>query len=121
MKDSRKIPEWLYFDFWSVIMTGEIYPQIRAIAVKCSFDKSTVLARFYFDREPNEFDCESVNEILSLFAGKCGNGSRISEILDELVFSDCLIKDLDALDGFVYTRREYEMQNNPSQSPTYFV
>lgn len=121
MKEVEKIPEWLYFDFWSILMTGEIYPQIRAIAVRYSPDEGTVLARFYFDREPNEFDCESTNEILSLLAGRYGRASKVSRILDELVFSNSLIKDLDELDGFVYTRREYEMQDNPSQSPTYFV
>lgn len=34
MSISHKIPNWLCFDFWSVITVGELYPQIRAIALK---------------------------------------------------------------------------------------
>lgn len=115
----RKVPDWLCFDFWSVITAGEMYPQIRAIAVSYTPENKTMLARFYLDREPTDFDQESVNEILSYLAGKYGSQSKVLKILDECVFSDALIKDLDALDGFIYTRREYEMQDNPSQTPNY--
>lgn len=71
------------------------------------------------DRDPTEFDTESVNEILSYLAGRYGDQSKVSKILDECVFSNAPIKDLDALGGFVYTRREYEMQDNPTQAPDY--
>lgn len=119
MNIARKVPDWLCFDFWSVITAGEMYPQIRAIAVSYTSESKTILARFYLDREPTDFDAESVNEILAYLAGKYDSKSKVSKILDECVFCDALIKDLDSLDGFIYTRREYEMQDNPSQIPNY--
>ncbi|MEP1921416.1 MAG: hypothetical protein ABJJ43_00185 [Ekhidna sp.] len=119
MSISHKIPNWLCFDFWSVITVGELYPQIRAIAVSYSVESKIIFARFYLDRDPTEFDKESINEILSYLAGRYGDQSKVSKILDECVFSNAPIKDLDALGGFVYTRREYEMQDNPTQAPDY--
>lgn len=119
MKAESKLPSWLYFDFWSVIFAGELYPQIRAIAVGYNQSSRVLLSRFYFDREPTGFDRESTDAILSLLATRYGDDSKISKIDDECVYSASLIKDLDALNGFIYTRREYEMQDNPSQTPVY--
>ncbi|MEO1568236.1 MAG: colicin [Pseudomonadota bacterium] len=119
MSDASKIPSWLYHDFWSVLFAGEVYPQMRAIAVSFDENVGRVLARFYFDREPTEFDCEAVDIILSLLAAKYGGKSNVRKIDEECVYSNSLIKDLDSLDGFVFTRREYEMSANPSQKPNY--
>lgn len=116
---ASKIPSWLYHDFWSVLSAGEIYPQMRAIAVSFDENVGRVLARFYFDREPTEFDSEAADVILSLLASKYGESSNVVRIDEECVFSPALIKDLDALDGFVFTRREYEMHTNPSLKPDY--
>lgn len=120
MKSESKIPTWLYFDFWSVLTAGEIYPRIRAIALHYNEKTGLLLANFYFDREPTDFDRESADTILSLLATHYSDDSKIRKIEDQCYFSTALIKDLDALDGFVYTRREYEMQDRSSHVPTYF-
>lgn len=114
------IPLWLRQDFWSVLTAGEIYPQIRAIAVRYDKVNGYVCARFYFDRTPTEFDFDSVDIILTLLAAKYPEGHEVKKITEECVLSIDPIKDPEALGGFVYTRREYEVFDNPNVSPNYF-
>ena len=74
--------------------------------------------RYYLDREPTEFDEESIEVVATNLDATLP--SNLCVKLDaECKFSASLGKDLDALDGFIYARREYEMQENPNQNPTY--
>ncbi len=99
-------------------LIGEIYPQIRAVAMKYTQDKELLL-RYYLDREPTDFDYESIEVVATNFDATAP--SYLFEKLDvECVFSSELGKDLDPLDGFIYSRREYEMHENPTNEPTYF-
>lgn len=114
MKQKKaKIPDWLVGQF-RIALAGEIYPQIRAIAIRyVENDDRKLLIRYYLDRNPMEFDYESI-EMVSTELDSITPINYWNRIELECVFSKKLKKDLDPLDGFVYSRREYDMQDNPS-------
>ncbi len=116
----NKVPQWLFYDFWTVLSDEQIYPQIRAISVKYDVNKKEIFSRFYLDREVTEFDSEKINLILELLANNYINDSKVDKITDDIVFSDSSGKNLDPLDGFIYSRREYDIDENPTNEPTYF-
>lgn len=100
----KKIPEWLMHGI-RVALLGEIYPQIRAIAVRYTLDK-TLLIRYYLDREPTEMDYESISMVeTEIFAGAGRQNIEKSEL--ECVYSTARLGSLDCLDGFIYARKEY--------------
>ncbi len=113
---NRCLPDWLISCF-RVALLGEIYPQVRAIAVRYDSEKRLLL-RYYLDREPTKFDQESIEVVATNLDATAPNGS-LSSFEVECCFSESPSRDLDALSGFIYARREYEMQDNPSQSPTH--
>lgn len=99
------IPEWLIICVWRALL-GEIYPNIRAIALKYSESSHNLLIRYYLDREPIEDDYESISSVETEIFAAVG--------LDFIAHSDleCIhgignIGDLDRLDGFIYARRDY--------------
>lgn len=61
MSFSKQLPDWLVACF-RIALLGEIYPNIRAIAVKYRGD-STLLIRYYLDRQPTDFDFERINSV----------------------------------------------------------
>jgi len=99
----KNLPDWLVASF-RVALLGEIYPQIRAIAVGYN-DQKELLLRYYIDREPTEFDRESL-EIVAINLDATVLENQLSKLDVECVYSSDLPKDLDALSGFVYARRE---------------
>ncbi|MBY4610986.1 colicin [Rhizobium sp. 9T] len=100
-----KLPNWLILNIWRNLL-GEIYPAIRAIAVE--FDEKSLLIRYYLEREPTEFDIESA-EILSTNISAFVGSEMVERIDTECFYATRPFKDLDALSGFVYCRREYDM------------
>lgn len=82
-------------------LLGMIYPSIRGIAV--GFDdlrKLTVI--YYLDREPNEDDYESINQVI---------GEVLGDVIFESVSEKCIFSSenwskLDKLDAWVYARKE---------------
>ena len=119
MNDSG-LPPRLYDAFWSVLATGDIYPQIRAIAASYSEKDGLVFVRCYLDREPTEFDLENFDCMLTEVSTHLAEPEiKVLKMTDECVFSDKPIRDLDSLDGFIYFRKEDEMHENPSPCPTY--
>lgn len=113
---SNKLPDWLISHF-RVALIGEIYPQIRAIAVKYD-EKKHLLLRYYLDREPTDFDRESI-EVVATNLDATAPIDSITRLDVECCHADCLGKDLDPLSGFIYSRREYEIQDNPNKGPNY--
>lgn len=105
MRMSKDLPDWLIVCF-RVALLGEIYPQIRAIAVRYSESK-VLLIRFYLDRHPTEFDKESI-EVVATNLDATAPSDLLSKIDLECLLSEELLKDVDSLDGFVYARREYD-------------
>jgi hypothetical protein len=101
----NKLPTWIILHIWQSLL-GEIYPAIRAIAAE--FVGKTLLIRYYLEREPTEFDVESV-EVLSTNISASAGSELIERINVECFHATRPFKDLDALSGFVYCRREYDI------------
>lgn len=100
----KKIPDWLIHCI-RIALLGEIYPQIRAIAVRYTLDK-TLLIRYYLDREPTEMDYESISVVETGVFSAAGEQNIVRSEL-ECVYSDAILGSLDCLDGLIYARREY--------------
>lgn len=113
----RALPDWLRLWFQSALIS-EVYPQIRAIAVAYS-DTNELTVRYYLDRSPSDFDYESLSMVVSAVLSNTSSGSEIVAVAEECIYSDQRMSDIDRLDGLVFARREYEIQDNPSQAPNY--
>ena len=101
------LPEWLRVSFQRALL-GEIYPAIRAIAV--AFDGSRKLTiRYYLDREPTDFDRDSLSMVVASIYADTSSNSEIPAVAEECVHAQGKIGTLDALDAFVYARREYDI------------
>ncbi|WP_088683667.1 colicin [Rhizobium sp. R635] len=101
----NKLPNWLILHIWQSLL-GEVYPEIRAIAA--GYDEKTLLLRYYMDREPTDFDMESI-EVLSTNIFASVDSGLVERIDVECSHAALPFKDLDQLSGFVYCRREYDM------------
>ncbi|BDR54514.1 hypothetical protein KIMH_06250 [Bombiscardovia apis] len=99
------LPDWLIICVWRALL-GEIYPNIRAIALKYSQDSKYLLIRYYLDREPLEEDYESISSVETEMFSAVGN-DFISHSDLECIHEIEIIANLDRLDGFVYVRKEY--------------
>lgn len=113
----RALPDWLRLWFQSALIS-EVYPQIRAIAVAYS-ETNELTVRYYLDRSPSDFDYESLSMVVSAVLSNTSSGSEIVAVAEECIYSDQRMSDIDRLDGLVFARREYEIQDNPSQAPNY--
>lgn len=101
----NNLPDWLILSLWRSLL-GEIYPAIRAIAA--SFDGKTLLIRYYLDREPSEFDVDSIGVLSTNISASVGP-ALIEVISVECVCAIRPLKDLEPLSGFLYCRREYDL------------
>jgi hypothetical protein len=101
---SRTLPDWLRLWFQSALI-GEIYPAMRAIAVGFS-DARALTVRVYLDREPTEDDEESLSCVLGVLLSNTSSNDEITSVVEECMFSELRLGELDPLDGFVYVRRE---------------
>lgn len=81
---------------------GEISPNVRAVAVGCN-DKSLHLI-YYLD-SPTEENYESVHNVAGEIMADFPSGTFVSS-KEECIESAEPIKELDALDGWVYIRKE---------------
>jgi hypothetical protein len=89
---------------FSIALLGEIYPEIRAIAVKYDEQDKSLLIRYYLDRKPIEDDFENISILATEIEAAFGNFLKICET--ECIYSDKPIGRLDYLDGWVYARKE---------------
>lgn len=101
-----KLPDWLMLAVWRSL-AGEIYPSIRAIALELS-DEPSLLIRYYLDRDPTEMDEESIETVATNISAMVPL-QNIQRIDVECIKSSEPVGRLDCLDGFIYTRREYEL------------
>nr|WP_314494213.1 colicin [uncultured Pseudomonas sp.] len=102
----KNLPDWLVACF-RIALLGEIYSNIRAIAVGYH-NGGSVLIRYYLDRQPTDFDLESLEVVATNLDALGGKKKKIEKIDIQCVFSKEAKKDLDPISGFVYSRREYE-------------
>ena len=109
----KEIPQWLRLCFQSALI-GEIYPEIRAIAVEFTEEKKLTV-RYYLSREPTEGDWESLSVVMASIISNTSSSEEIKEIVEDCIHSDLLLRDIDVLDGLVYARREYCLDEIKSQ------
>jgi len=112
-----KIPQWLRLGLQSALI-GEIYPEIRAIAVGFTSERKLTV-RYYLNREPTEGDWESLSMILTQIEAGTSSSDEIKELNEECIYSEQLLRDIDVLDGLVYARREYcldEIKSEPADA-----
>lgn len=83
---------------------GEIYAEIRCIAVGYSNDK-TLTIRYYLDRSPIEDDYECLGELMTEILSDLP-ADAVTSVIEECIFSREIQSNLDPLDGFLYARRE---------------
>jgi hypothetical protein len=102
----KSLPEWLVLWIWRALL-GEIYPEVRAIAVRFTDEKELTI-RYYLDREPTEDDYESIGCIITDVFSNTSSKNEISAIHQEARYSQTRIGNLDILDGLIYARRELE-------------
>ena len=106
MAMKKLLPDWLVLAIWRALL-GEIYPSIRAIAVRFDPDRC-LLIRYYLDREPSAIDQESLEVIATNVSALAGR-ELIEHIEVDSQFNCATFAVLDALDGFIYCRREYDL------------
>lgn len=102
----RSIPDWLLLCVWRALL-GEIYSSIRGIAISFS-ENNILIMRYYLDREPLDFDHESMEVVATNISSLVGL-EKIACIELECEHASESIGKLNCLDGFVYCRREYDM------------
>lgn len=91
---------------WRALI-GEVYPNVRAVAIALSAS-GNLLIRYYLDREPTDFDWESLEVVATNLSAQVGL-DKIAQVELECQFSDQPLGKLDFMDGVVYSRREYDM------------
>lgn len=101
----RALPDWLVLCVWRALI-GEIYPAIRAIALSLADDR-TLFICYYLDRQPTEFDWESLEVVATNISASIGQ-DKILHIEVECKFSSDPIGNLECFEGFAYCRREYD-------------
>ncbi|MDO8344803.1 MAG: hypothetical protein Q7T48_16490 [Cellvibrio sp.] len=99
----KKMPDWLILCVWRGLL-GEIYSNIRAIAISLSPDH-TLLIRYYLDRESTDVDMENMEVVATNISAMTGR-DMINHIDIECQFSIAPIGKIDSLDGFIYCRKE---------------
>jgi hypothetical protein len=104
----KRLPDWLVVSIWRALL-GEIYPHIRAIAVGLSPEKVLIL-RYYLDREPVDFDSESIS-VVAINVSSSLPLDLVGRIDVDCQYSSLPFGKLDCLDGLIYCRREYDLEN----------
>ena len=88
---------------------GEIYPAIRQISFRYNKEKKALYLLVYLDREPREDDYETARYISgNVFGDYWGFFESIQE---ECIYSTAPQNKLDPLDGILYARREYDLED----------
>ncbi len=108
MKNS--LPDWLRLWFQSALIS-EVYINIRVIAIGFTSD-CELTVRYYLDREPKEFDYDSIQMVVSEVLANTSNEAQIKNVIEECKYSVEPMSEIDRLGGLVCARREYDMDEN---------
>jgi len=103
----NNLPAWLRLWFQGALI-GEVYPEIRAIAVGLSEERELVV-RYYLDREPDDFDYESLQAVVSTVLSNTRTDRQIRSTREECIHSREELSNIDRMGGLVYARREYDI------------
>lgn len=114
MSPDRELPDWLKLLIWRALL-GEIYPSVRAVAAGLSED-GTLLLRYYLERAVEDADIESVEVVATNLEAMLSSPEGVVKIDVECVHALGPIGKLDPLGGFVYARREYDLDDFPGSS-----
>jgi len=101
----NKLPDWLVLHIWRALL-GEIYPSIRAIAA--GFEQGELTIRYYLDRNPCDFDFESIEVVATNISAAAGS-AIIKKVAVQCILETAPLRDINHLSGFIYCRREYDM------------
>ena len=104
-KSREELPLKIYSWIASSLLT-EIYPEIRLIASKFT-EKNELLLRYYLDREPIEYDYDSIEMVMDEITANTSCKEDITKIVTECIYSTVSHNELDILDECLYARREY--------------
>lgn len=102
-----------YKDAMIKALVGEIYPQIDLIGIRWVEEKAEFSLRFYVDREPEEYDYESIGmvstEFFSIVTGEEMDG--IKTYKEEVVKKPSAYAEIADHAEFeiVYGRRNYKL------------
>lgn len=99
------IPSNIYQWICSALLTGNVYPEIRAVVAQFTPARELTI-RYYLDRPPTDFDEDSVDVLLTEVAAHTSSVADITAVRGEVVYFDGALADFDPLDSIVYTRRE---------------
>ena len=92
-----------------IAFIGEIYCNIRAIAI--GYDGDSIIFRYYLDREPMDFDYESLEVVATNFDSCRPASMPIKNINIECVYlKEKSRKDIDPLSSLFYAKREYDLE-----------
>ena len=89
---------------------GQIYPAIRQIAVRYDPKEKLILLRYYLDRPPKEDDYESVRMVMGELVASFDMSNFQTE-REVCIYSTAPPNKLDPLDGILYARREYDLED----------
>lgn len=101
---NKKLPDWLISKICLALL-GEIYQNIRAIAVQ--YDNKDLVIKYYLDRIPEDFDYESI-EVVATHLDSMLPTELVHKLDVECVKFEGNISQMPSLNGFVYARREYD-------------
>jgi hypothetical protein len=99
----KKLPDNIRLAFQRSSL-GEIYPEIRCIALGYS-DEKILTVVYYLDREVEEIDRERQGELATEMLADLP-ADAVREVVEQCIYTRLPIRDLDSLDGFVYARME---------------
>ncbi len=104
----EQIPDWLC-DYLRIAFLGEIYSNIRAIAIACNNKEDEIVIRYYLDREPSDYDYESIEVVATNLDALLP--IKLKKLDIECVqYKDESFNNIDPLSGFFYARREYDLE-----------
>jgi hypothetical protein len=104
---TNSLPDYIRLRLQRALL-GEIYAELRAIAVEFE-EKKKLRLRYYLDREPTEFDRESISMLMTEMLAATSSSGEAAECIEECVRDLRPFGQLDALNGLVYARREYDI------------
>lgn len=107
-EQKEQIPDWLC-NYLRIAFLGEIYSNIRAIAIACNNKEDEITIRYYLDRNPCDYDYENLEVVATNLDALLPTQLKKLDI-ECIHWKDESLKNTDPLSGFFYTRKEYDLE-----------